>query len=196
MNAGAASSSPLAMTDTPQDSTPGEEVSGGIVSIAGLLVHQELVFRVCLGHAGNYAEAEDLAQEVYLKAHQSLARLKDPSSAREWLLRIARNACLDHQKRNRRRRILLRLWGEQAAATLDASISDGDLEARIADLKSAVRRLPRRLRDIFVLREYGHLTYEELAAALSLKKGTVMSRLNRARGRIAAALQETNHDRP
>ncbi len=196
MNAGAASSPPLAMTDAPQDSTPGEEISGGIVSIAGLLVHQELVFRVCLGYSRDYAEAEDLAQEVYLKAHQSLARLKDPSLAREWLLRIARNACFDHQRRNRRRTILLRRWGEQAAATPDASIFDGDLEARIANLKSAVRRLPRRLRDIFVLREYGHLTYEELAAALSIKKGTVMSRLNRARGRIAAALQETNHDRP
>ena len=184
------------MTDARQEPVLREEISGGIVSIDGLLAHQELVFRVCLGYARNYAEAEDLTQEVYLKAHRSLARLKDPSLAREWLLRIARNACLDHQKRDRRRTILLRLWGEQSAATPGAARTDGGLEDRIENLKSAVRRLPRRLRDIFVLREYGRLTYEELAAALSLKKGTVMSRLNRARGRIAAALQETTHDRP
>jgi RNA polymerase sigma-70 factor (ECF subfamily) len=50
--------------------------------------------------------------------------------------------------------------------------------------------VPAKLRDIFVLREYGHLTYDELAAALSLNKGTVMSRLNRARRKIAAALEE------
>src|SRR5512139_933340 len=102
MSAVGSSSSPLAMTDARQEPVLREEISAGALTIDGLLAHQELVFRVCLGHARNYAEAEDLAQEVYLKAHRSLARLKDPSLAREWLLRIARNACLDHQKRNRR----------------------------------------------------------------------------------------------
>jgi RNA polymerase sigma-70 factor (ECF subfamily) len=184
------------MTDARQDRPLPEGISVGAVTIDGLLAHQELIFRVCLGHARNYAEAEDLTQEVYLRAHRGLARLKDPSLAREWLLRIARNACLDHHKKNRLRAILLRRWGEPAAAAAGASSTNGDLDERIENLKSAVRRLPRRLRDIFVLREYGHLSYDELAATLSLKKGTVMSRLNRARGRIAAALQETTHDRP
>ncbi|OGD18405.1 MAG: hypothetical protein A2W03_06760 [Candidatus Aminicenantes bacterium RBG_16_63_16] len=177
------------MTDAPQDQALPEAV-GGVVSIDRLLAHQELVFRICLGHSRNYVEAEDLTQEVFLKAHQSLAGLREPSLAREWLLRIARNACLDHQKRNRLRAVLLRRWANEAGPAPDSSGCQVDVDDRIRRLKSAVRRLPAKLRDIFVLREYGHLTYEEIAAALSLRKGTVMSRLNRARRKIAAALEE------
>jgi len=190
MKAVGAAQSSLAMTDALQNPALREEISGRAVSIDGLLAHQELVFRICLGHSRNYAEAEDLTQEVFLRAHQNLARVREPSLAREWLLRITRNACLDHQKRNRLRGMLLRRWVKEPDATPDHSNPRADLDDRVGQLKSAVRRLPGKLRDIFVLREYGHLTYEELAAALGLKKGTVMSRLNRARRKIAASLQE------
>jgi RNA polymerase sigma-70 factor (ECF subfamily) len=155
-----------------------------------LLVHRESVFRICLGFSRNYAEAEDLAQETYLKAYQGLGKLKNPAISKEWLFRIAKNSCLDHQKKMRiRGRLLLRLAEESSpAGSVDTAADIGDALVR---LKAAVRILPGKLKTVFVLREYAHLTYEEISATLSLRMGTVMSRLNRARKRIGAALQET-----
>lgn len=193
MSAADAFSPRFAMTDTAREPAVSEGITARTavrLSIDDLLIHQELVFRICLGHSRNYAEAEDLTQEVYLKAHQKLAGLREPSLAREWLLRIARNTCLDHQKKDRLRAVRLRLWATETAAMPGPSGTGGDPDERIGQLKSAVRRLPGKLRDIFVLREYGHLSYEELVSTMGLKKGTVMSRLNRARRKIAAALEE------
>jgi RNA polymerase sigma-70 factor (ECF subfamily) len=158
-----------------------------------LLIHQETIFRICLGYSRNYAEAEDLTQEVYLKAYQSLPSLRDSSSAKDWLIRIAKNACLDRQKNLRTQGIWLRRWAREMPLEPTAPAGDS-LEGRLQQLKQAIRRLPRKLRTIYILREYGHLTYEEMAAALDLKKGTVMSRLSRARWQVAAALQEKSDE--
>ena len=194
MRAAEASKSCLAMTDMPQSTISKEANSGEIMVFERLLIHQEIIFRICLGYSRNYAEAEDLAQEVYLKAYQSLPSLRDSSSAKDWLIRIAKNACLDRQKNLRTQGIWLRRRAREMDFESPTSAEES-LEGRLLQLKRAIRRLPRKLRTIFVLREYGHLTYEEMAAALELKKGTVMSRLSRARRQVAAALQEKSDDR-
>jgi len=175
--------------------------SRAAVSIESLFVHRETVFRICLGFSRNYAEAEDLAQDVYLKAHRNLPRLKNPDMAQEWLFRIAKNACLDHQKTSRLRRLLLFQWTVRRPETRPAAGNGaaGDSASRpphpgLSDLKAAVRSLPPKLREAFVLREYAHLSYEEIGAALDLKTGTVMSRLHRARAAVARKLQEIRHE--
>lgn len=171
------------------------------VSLESLFVHRETVFRICLGFSRNYAEAEDLAQDVYLKAHRNLLRLKNPDMAREWLFRIAKNACLDHQKTSRLRRLLLFQWTARRpeirpAAGNGAPGDSASLppQPRLSDLKAAVRSLPPKLREAFILREYAHLSYEEIGVALDLKTGTVMSRLHRARAAAARKLQEIRHE--
>src|SRR5512143_93512 len=68
---------------------------------------RETVFRICLGFTRNPPDAEDLCQDIYLKAYGRLGDLRRPSSAREWLFRIARTTCLDRAKRGR----LLRSFG-------------------------------------------------------------------------------------
>jgi len=195
MRAGEASEPHVDMTGLFRNPVSREETSVSPLSVESLLVHQETVFKICLGFSRNYAEAEDLTQEAYLKACQCLQNLRNPLQAREWLIRIAKNTCLDAQKKDRFRGILLRRWARESGLTLAAEPAQ-DSESSRPRLKSAIRRLPQKLRTIFILREYGHMTYEELAATLRLKKGTVMSRLSRARARIAAALQEENHGRP
>jgi len=155
-----------------------------------LLVHRESVFRICLGFSRNYAEAEDLAQETYLKAYQGLEKLKNPAISKEWLFRIAKNSCLDHQKKIRIRSRLLLRWAEESSRAGSVETT-ADRGAALVGLKAAVKSLPEKLKTVFVLREYAHLSYEEISATLSLRMGTVMSRLNRARKRIGGALQET-----
>jgi len=163
------------------------------VTLEDLLVHRESVFRICLGFSRDYDEAEDLAQEVYLRAHRGLAALKNPATARDWLFRIAKNACLDHIKTSRLRRTLLDRFASRAETAPDRE----DIyvpDPRLGRLKAAVRTLPPKLREAFVLREYTHLSYEDIGRTLGLKPGTVMSRLNRSRAAVARKLQEGCHE--
>lgn len=157
-----------------------------------LLSHRELVFRICLGFSRNYAEAEDLAQDVYLKAYGNIGALKNPAVSKEWLLRIAKNTCLDHQKKSRLRKALLQKWRSEPQGKNSPEWS-ADLSPQLGKLKAAVRGLSRKLREVFVLREYGHMSYEEIAATLGIKEGTVMSRLNRARTAVLCRLKENTH---
>jgi RNA polymerase sigma-70 factor, ECF subfamily len=156
-----------------------------------LIVHRESVFRICLGFSRNYTEAEDLAQDVYVRAFFGLKDLRNPGQAKDWLFRIAKNACLDRHKKDRGQAALLRRWAYESKKEEYAPSENPDDE-RITRLKSAVRGLPKKLRSVFVLREYGHLTYDEIAATLDLAKGTVMSRLNRARTKVAEMIEENS----
>jgi len=158
-------------------------------SFENLLEHRESVFRICLGFSRNYVEAEDLAQEVYLKAYRNISALKDPAFSKEWLFRIAKNACLDRSKKTRIRTAHLRRWAESATKSDDSETANS-ADDRLAGLKAAVRRLPKKLRSVFILRLYGHLTYDEIAATLGIARGTVMSRLNRARAKVAETICE------
>ncbi len=158
-------------------------------SFEDLLAHRETVFRICLGFCRDYAEAEDLAQDVYLKAYRNIGVLKDAGFSKEWLFRIAKNACLDRQKKNRTRSVLLHRWAEGEKHRDDREPTNS-VDDRLTGLKDSIRRLPKKLRSVFIFRIYVHLTYEEIAAALDLAEGTVMSRLNRARKRLAEMMKE------
>jgi len=158
-------------------------------SFENLLAHRESVFRICLGFSRNYVEAEDLAQDVYLKAYHKISALKDPAFSKEWLFRIAKNACLDRSKKTRIRAVRLRRWAESTTKS-DDSETAGPADDRLAGLKAAVRRLPKKLRSVFILRLYGQLTYDEIAATLGIARGTVMSRLSRARAKVAETIRE------
>lgn len=184
----------FAMTDARKPSIRDKLAGEESIPMEALLAYQETVFRICLGYAQIFADAEDLTQEAYLKAYQGLAGLRKPSLAKEWLFRIAKNICLDHQRKMRTRRILLRRVAHEPTR-FSRLAPDEELDRRIRLLKSAIHSLPEKLRAPFVLREYGRLTYEELANMLGLNKGTVMSRLSRARRRVAAALQEKADER-
>jgi RNA polymerase sigma-70 factor (ECF subfamily) len=155
-----------------------------------LIGYKEDVFRVCLGFSRNFADAEDLCQDAFLKAFARAGDLRQPGSLRIWLLRIARTTCLDHSRRMRRNPIDL---ADVVPDTPDdphtpETVSEANESLRL--LKDAVQSLPKKQREVFVLREYGGLSYEDLARVLKLRPGTVMSRLNRARRAITAAMKE------
>jgi RNA polymerase sigma-70 factor (ECF subfamily) len=155
-----------------------------------LLDHREGVFRICLGFCTSYEEAEDLAQDVFVKAVQSIGQLERADLAKFWLFRIAKNAGLDHKIKMRRRGELLRTW---AKTVLPPGAARPEIAAepdeKLPRLKAAVRRLPSRFREVFVLREYGHLSYDEIGRTLGIGTGTVMSRLARSRKKVAAAIE-------
>ena len=157
-----------------------------------LLNHRDSVLWLCLGYARDPVQAEELAQEAYLKALKSVGSLKDHRAAKVWLCRIAKHTCLDYLKRER-------IGREAVMDCSPRTIEDRSPETLVLEreqqqlIKKSIRRLPRNLRDVFIMREYAELTYEEIARVSGRRIGTVMSRLNRARRALAGLVREEEH---
>lgn len=148
-----------------------------------LMSYQKKVFLICLGFSRNASDAQDLAQEIYLKAYKNIHTLRDRSLAKSWLFRIVRNTCLNFRKKHRLDKISAY---EIIGQNIDHQNPEFDMirQEQLFALKMAIQNLPKKQRDVFVMKEYGDLSYEEIAETLQIKKGTVMSRLNRARQAI------------
>jgi RNA polymerase sigma-70 factor (ECF subfamily) len=136
---------------------------------------QDEVVRLC-AHLGSPADAEDLAQDTYLRAVDALDRYRGDAPFRTWLFGIARHVCADHVRRRVRRQRLdaLRPPRREHAAGPDEHVEALDLlDALEPDQRSA-----------FVLTVIMGLEYAEAAAACGCPVGTIRSRVNRARDRL------------
>ncbi|MEU1837341.1 sigma-70 family RNA polymerase sigma factor [Micromonospora chersina] len=127
--------------------------------------------------------ADDLTQETYLRAFRALPGFEGRSTARTWLLGIARRACADHLRTVVRRRRLDQRLAAHAAADRPYPDPAGQLGA--TDL---VRRLPADRRSAFVLTQLLGLSYAEAAAVEGVPVGTIRSRVARARDELVAAV--------
>ncbi len=127
---------------------------------------------------GTPMTAEDIAQEVFLRAYRALPRFRGESSLYSWLYRITINLCLNHL----RRQPDVPLAREDPALPLRASRSDPSslLEERERDrfVRRAIDSLPAHYRIVVVLRDIEGLAYQEIAALLNIPMGTVKSRIN------------------
>jgi len=133
-------------------------------------------------------DAQDAVQDAALRAFRHFANFRQ-GDGRAWLLTIVRNSCYDWHKSHRMDRATVSL-GDDAEAVIDQRYVD-DPAVQSSDrerVRAAVDALPAELREIVVLRELNDLSYREIAAVVGVPIGTVMSRLSRARERLAAAL--------
>jgi RNA polymerase sigma-70 factor (ECF subfamily) len=133
---------------------------------------------------GNRLDAEDAVQEAFLRAWRFRDSLSKESSFKPWLYRVVVNTCNSKLRREIPRRDLRSSDDDLASLT-----SLEDIPTRIAvtsDVLAALRDLPLHLRIVVVLRYYADLSEREIAIAIDRKPGTVKSRLNEARRRLAA----------
>jgi RNA polymerase sigma-70 factor (ECF subfamily) len=133
---------------------------------------------------GNAHDAEDLVQETFLRAHRALARFESGSNARAWLHTILQRVRTDAYRRRQRRPETVELTGEgpRVAPTQDA------LASGYEDLERALAGLPEVFRAAIVLRDLQDWSYAEIAQALDVPVGTVMSRIHRGRALLREAL--------
>lgn len=148
-----------------------------------LIENSGVIFHVCLGFTRNPWDAEDLTQEVYLKAMRNLKSLRNENKLKPWLLRIAKNICLNYIRKERFRR-LFSSKNNEARSRITSPEWQLIYNEQYQLFKETLSRLSFKTRIVFILREYGQLSYQEIATTLGIKKGTVMSRLSRAREMI------------
>jgi RNA polymerase sigma-70 factor, ECF subfamily len=144
-----------------------------------------VVYRMC----GNSDLAEEAAQEAFIKAWQNLSSYKPEYSFRSWIYRIAVNKALDVL---RREPVTVEIESPAIKNSLHSQ-HIGPEEAlekheRIEQVRRAVLALPEVGRAVLILREYQQLSYQEISTSLNIPVGTVMSRLNYARGQLRKQL--------
>jgi RNA polymerase sigma-70 factor (ECF subfamily) len=165
--------------------------------------HRSRIFAAAIGLLHNHADAEEITQDTFVRAHRALARFRGDSSLATWLHRIAVNLA-----RNRYWYFFRRC--RQATLSLDAAMGDG-AESRFSDLLSAadpdpsqensrsefigaveasMEKLEPSHRQILTMRSVLDQSYEEIAAALGINVGTVKSRIARARESLRKRLAE------
>jgi len=154
--------------------------------------YRDRIITVVSRITGGSADAEDLAQETFLKAFVAIGRFAGQSKLFTWVYRIAVNTARDGLA-HRRRRPALSLDALPAGAVDPPDTADAPLEALGRDelrarVRAAMDRLPEPFRTTLILREMEGHTYEEVAAILDVSIGTVESRIFRARTRLRALL--------
>ena len=161
--------------------------------------YQHKVLKLVLRNVRNPAEAEDVAQEAFIKAYRALARFRGDSAFYTWLYRIAINTAKNALAARARSPLefeLDRVDGEEPR-DLQARMKDTATPEALAlteeirtTVNAAMEKLPEDLRTAIMLRELEGLSYEEIAESMACPVGTVRSRIFRAREAIDARLRE------
>jgi RNA polymerase sigma-70 factor (ECF subfamily) len=145
------------------------------------------VYRTLVAILGDPAEAEDCAQDAFVKAFQAWNRWRPDAPAEAWVHRIAVNRAISYRRRARLHTVgeLLRRLGKPAGS------ADPALVATQPDLLAALRSIPPKLAAAIVLRYYHGYNNREIAAALGVSERTIGTRLNQAAARLRAVLGES-----
>jgi len=158
-------------------------------------------FAVAMGVVKNEDDALDAVQEAFVKVHKNIHKFQGSSSFYTWLYRIVMNVSIDHVRRTSRRKNLD--FDERALHEESEVAGDGALVPSVTNanpgkaalrrelggaIQAALQELPEHHRAVIILREIEGMSYEEMAEALEVPKGTVMSRLFHARKKMQASL--------
>lgn len=164
----------------------GRAKEGDMEAFEGLIkAFEHPVYYLCLRMTGAPQAADDLTQETFLRAYSGLAGFNEGRDFFAWLRRIAVNASLNHIRAAKREEPL----GDREPAPCRDTPLD-ELQNREAEgwFRKALGALPSDQRAVFVLRVFEDQSYRDIARILGVSRGTVMSRLSRARARIRVAL--------
>jgi len=159
-----------------------------------VLKYQDRIYNLCKHMLGGAHDAEDAAQDTFIKAYQKLKDFKPEASLYTWLYRIAVNTCLDYKKRP--------FWESlfKSSAEGEEFISEPVSEAPSAEklyeskqlgvaLSKSLGKLSLKLRTVIILKEIEGLSYEEIADILEISIGTVKSRISRAREELKGLMR-------
>jgi RNA polymerase sigma-70 factor, ECF subfamily len=161
---------------------------------AFMRAYQDMVFSTAVRLTANPAQAEDISQEVFLRAYESFDDLRSSPKAGGWLKTVATNLTLNHLTRHRKRwRLFSEVFSddtreqelESATAVFDTVLTELETDERRARVEQALERLPDHQRIPLVLYHYEEMPYQEIADRLGISLAKVKTDI--LRGRIAMA---------
>ena len=145
-------------------------------------LYQDSIYSMAVSFSKNKHQAEDLAQEAWIKILRGLPKFRHGSKFSTWLYRVTMNTFLNANRAVKRE--------QEVLGQLSPEIGEdetGSLETAM-DVQSAVRELPSEFRSVILLRYIADLSYKEIASILDLPLGTVQSRLKRGLGKLGTEL--------
>ncbi len=150
-------------------------------------VHQEPVFRLAYLLLGDPDEAEDIAQETFLRAYRSLKRFDTERPLRPWLLRIASNLAHNRHRSIGRYLSALTSFAQQDPENIKSTTIQPDDEGQ--SLWQAVKKMTRPFQEVIYLRYFLDMSEKEMADTLEVPAGTVKSRLHRALSKLRGIIE-------
>jgi len=142
---------------------------------------QRVVYQIAYGILGNAADAEDVSQDVYLRAYRKLGDLRDPQQFCAWVARMSRRLALNHRRAAVRAQRRNNRWSEDTASlavSAETEVAASVLDSRLGD---EIQRLPDKLRGVLLLSAVDGLDTRAVSGILGIPPGTVRSRLHAAR---------------
>jgi len=153
------------------------------------------IFNFAYRMTGNYSEADDIAQDVFVQVYRALPTARLDLPLRPWLYVIARNKCLDYLKRKRALSFSTLEDPESHESPIDALADPDPLPEEILErtdlqrvLREAIVRLPERYRAVVALRYASGLSFAEIASSLELPENTVKTHFQRAKAMLRREL--------
>jgi len=158
-----------------------------------ILQHEKIVYNLALRMMNHSEDAQDISQEVFLKAYRSLQNFDERSAFSTWLYRITHNTCIDEmRKRKGKQSYSLEEELESADGSMQRQVADaGDTpeeslmrKEQKSEILQALDTLSEEHKAAIILRDVKGMAYEEIAEILELSLGTVKSRISRARNQL------------
>ena len=164
--------------------------------------YQSMIFRTCMGFLHQKDDADDLTQEIFIQAFQSLGSFKGNSSFSTWIYRIAINASLNKVRQTSRRNLFQRLDGlfnpeKKNADLLSGIVTDNPENILINEehrlwVQNALNDLPENQRIAIVLSKYDDLSQKEIAEIINTTEGAVESLIQRAKSNLREKLSSSS----
>jgi RNA polymerase sigma-70 factor, ECF subfamily len=146
--------------------------------------NEDRIYNLCRYMLSDASDAQDAAQDTFLKAYKGLKDFRPDASLSTWLYRIAVNTCLDQRKKSRYSRLRAGEIPDDLPSPDPSPEGSYHAKRNAEALRAALRKLPEKLRSAIILREIEGLAYEEIATVLDISMGTVKSRIARARDEL------------
>lgn len=160
--------------------------------------YQKKVFNIALRMVGNYDDAGDMAQEVFIRIFKSIGNFKGQSLFSTWVYRITANVCMDELRKRKNKKVLsideeIRLEDggmkreiEDGRPAPDVAVERNELRKAVDE---AIKSLPQDHKIVIILRDIQGFSYEEMTGILKCPEGTVKSRISRARQALKEILK-------
>ncbi|ASB48999.1 RNA polymerase sigma factor [Alkalitalea saponilacus] len=155
--------------------------------------YQQKLFQTCIGFLQNETDAEDLTQEIFIKAYQKIESFRFQAAFSTWLYRISVNTCVNFLRKQKVKRLLFLDSGNQSKESFGVSEpadSATEREEQRRMLRTALKELTLMQRKVFILSQYRELSNKETAEILEITEKAVESLLFRARVKMQKVIKE------